>query len=62
MSEEIDGNCRPCLMNRHEEFLGKISIQEPKAAVSDAQKNKSDLALWSDGSRLESGKVGAAVV
>ncbi len=46
----------------HEEFLGKISIQEPKAAVSDAQENKSDLALWSDRFRLESGKVGAAVV
>ena len=45
-----------------EKFLGKISIREPKAAISDTDKNRSDLALWSDGSRLESGKVGGAVV
>lgn len=44
------------------EFLHTISIQEPKAAVSDAQKNMSDLALWSEKSQLRTGKVGVAVV
>lgn len=47
---------------KHEGFLGKISIQRPKAAVLDAQKNKSDLVLWLDKSQLESRKISAIVV
>lgn len=45
-----------------EKFPGRISIQEQAAAILEAQRDNSDLALWSDGSKLESGKVGAAVV
>lgn len=37
-------------------------IQEPKTAIGEAKKDVSDLALWSDGSKLESGGAGAAVV
>ena len=44
------------------EFLGKVVIQEPKTAIGEAKKDVSDLALWSDGSKLESGGAGAAVV
>ena len=43
----VDG-VEPIRNLKHEEFLDKISIQKPKATVSDAQKNKSDLALWSN--------------
>ena len=52
----------PVMNLRDEEFLGQLFIQEPTTAILEAQRDKSDLALWSDGSRLESGKVGAAVV
>lgn len=44
------------------EFPGKIVIQELKTAIEEAKKDTSDLALWSDGSKQESGGAGAAVV
>ena len=44
------------------EFSGKIIIQEGKMAVGEALKDVSDLALWSDGSKAESGGAGAVVV
>lgn len=44
------------------EFLGKFIIQEPKVAIKEAQKDISDLTLWSDGSKRESGGAGATVV
>lgn len=44
------------------EFPGKVVIQEPKTAIGEAKKDVSDLALWSDGSKLESGGAGAAVI
>ena len=52
----------PVMNLRDEEFLGKLLIQKPTTATLEAQRDKSDLALWSDRSRVESGKVGAAVV
>lgn len=53
---------KPVINLRDEKFVGKISIQEPTVAILEAQRDNSDLALWSNGSRLKSGKVGAAVV
>lgn len=44
------------------EFPGKIIIQETKTAISEAKNDTSTLALWSDGSKVESGGAGAAVV
>lgn len=44
------------------EFFGKIMIQEVKTAMEEARKDVSDLALWSDGAKAESGGAGAAVV
>ena len=52
----------PVVNLRDEKFVGKFSIHEPTVAILEAQRDNSDLALWSDGSKLESGKVGAAVV
>ncbi len=44
------------------EFLGKIIIQESKVAIKEAKEDTSDLILWSDGSKGETGGAGAAVV
>ena len=44
------------------EFPGKILVQESKTAKDEAQKDRSGLALWLDGSKLESRGAGAAVV
>ena len=44
------------------EFPRKIVVQESKIAKEEAQKDRSGLALWVDGSKLESGGAGAAVV
>ena len=52
----------PVINLKHEEFPGRIIVQEPTTAISEAKKVKSDLALWSDGSKIESGSVGAAGV
>lgn len=43
------------------EFPGKIVVQESKTAKDEAQKDRSDLALWLDGPKLESRGAGAAV-
>ena len=47
---------------KYKEFSGEIIIQKPTTAISEAKKDKSDLALWSDGSKLELGSVGAAAI
>ena len=52
----------PVINLKHEEFPGRIIVQEPTTAISEDKKDKSDLALWSDGSKLASGSVGAAGV
>lgn len=44
------------------EFPGKIVVQESKTAKDEAQKDRSDLALWLEGSKLESGGSCAAAV
>lgn len=44
------------------ELPSKIIIQEAKKATYEAQKDTSNLALWSNGSKVESGGVGAAIV
>lgn len=41
---------------------GKLLFKNQKTAIEEAQKDVSDLALWLDGSKLESGGAGAAVV
>ena len=52
----------PVIHLKTTEFLGKIILQEPKSAVGEPKKDASDLALWIDGSKLELGGAGAAVV
>lgn len=43
-------------------FPGDVIISEPKTAFVEAQKDTSDLALWVDGSKLDSGGTGVAVI
>lgn len=44
-------------------FPSKIIIKEIKTDISEAtKKDISTLALWSDGSKVESGRAGTAVV
>ena len=52
----------PVIHQKPTEFPGKIIIQEAKTAISEAKNDTSTLALWSDGSKVESGGAGAAVV
>ena len=52
----------PVINVKHEEFPGRIIVQEPTTAILEAKKDESDLVLWSDGSKLQSGKVSIAVV
>lgn len=47
---------------RNEKLSGRISIQKPTVVILEAQRDNSDLALWSDESKLELRKVGATVV
>ena len=42
-------------------FPGKVVVLESKDALQQAQKSRPGLVLWSDGSRLENGQVGAGV-
>ena len=52
----------PVVHQKPMEFPGKIIIQEAKAAIWEAKNDTSCLALWSDGSKVESGGAGTAVV
>ena len=52
----------PVIHQKPTEFSGKIIIQEAKTAISEAKKNTSTSALWSDGVKVESGGAGAAAV
>lgn len=52
----------PVIHLKPAEFSGRIIIQEPKVAIKEAKEDLSDLTLWSDGSKLDSGGAGAAVV
>lgn len=52
----------PVIHLKPAEFSGRIIIQEPKVAIKEAKEDLSDLTLWSDGSKLDSGRTVAAVV
>ena len=52
----------PVVHQKPMEFPGKIIIQEAKAAIWEAKNDTSCLALWSDGSKVESGGAGIAFV
>ncbi len=60
-SIDLAEGVEPVIHQKSAEFPGEIIIQEVKKAMDEAQKDTSDLALWSDGSKAESG-AGAAVV
>ncbi len=60
-SIDLAEGVEPVIHQKSAKFPGKIIIQEVKKAMEEAQKDTSDLALWSDGSKAESG-AGAAVV
>lgn len=47
---------------KDETFLSRIFIQKLTTAILEAPRDKSDLVLWADESKLQSGKVGTAVV
>lgn len=51
----------PVVYQKLTEFPGKIIIQDGKTAILEAKKDLSTLALWTDGSKVESGGAGAAV-
>ena len=61
-SIDLAEGVEPGLHLKPAEFLGKIIIHEAKVAIKEAQEDRSDLTLWSDGSKGESGGAGAAVV
>lgn len=47
---------------KNEKFFGKLFIKEPKTAILQTQKNKSDLSLWLDRSQPKSRKISIIVV
>lgn len=46
---------------KNREFLGKVIIEPAKEAEDNAYKERKGLVLWTDGSRLESGAIGAGI-
>ena len=51
----------PVVHQKLTEFPSKIIIQDEKTAILEAKKDSSTLALWTDGSKVESRGAGAAV-
>lgn len=52
----------PVVNLQHIDFPGEVTISEPKTAFVEAQKDRSDLALGVDGSKLDTGGTGVAVL
>lgn len=50
------------ISRKYRVFLAKSLFMSQKEAVQEAQNDKSDLLLYSNGSKLEPGDAGAAVV
>lgn len=61
-SIDLAEGVEPVIHVKPAEFSGRIIIQELKLAINEAKTGLSDLILWSDGSKLQSGGAGAAVV
>ena len=61
-SIDLAEGVEPVIQFKPVEFSGRIIIQEPKLALKEAKTDLSDLILWSDGSKLQSGGAGAAVI
>ena len=59
---DLANGIEPVKNLEHKKFPGKISIQKQKRAVSDLQKNKSDLTLWLVKSQLILAKESVAII
>lgn len=59
---DLADRIKPVLSLRDKKFIAKISIPKLTAAISEAKRNKSDLALWLGKSRFESGKRNTIVI
>ena len=49
------------MMDPSIEFKGDIIMEGKKQALEEAKKDRTGLVLWTKGSKLDKGKVGAAV-
>ena len=49
------------MMDPNIRFKGVVVIEGKKQALEEAKKDRTGLVLWTDGSKLDKGKIGAAV-